>query len=268
MFSQWRLLPPASPLRATALSAVRKAVELNPELLPELLDRALAVTVDREDLQALVPATSVDHLHLATLLDKKGLRLQADENYQKALSLASPGEKPIYHRLYASALIRAKRFPEALSELESTVGLDPGNPDIYLAMAEVLSSMGENSGALVNFHTALLAGQAIRQWRGCRCPKHRLGTPTGFHLTADFSLSSSRASLGNLIPRRPYRSLSLQLCFGPLLHQAGSIFPGHSHLGGIGKREPSRRRSPFPSRSSPGWRRRLASRLRCLQKGD
>jgi tetratricopeptide (TPR) repeat protein len=97
-FSQSRLPPPATPLRATAFAAVRKAVELDPELLPELLDRALTVTIDREDVQALVPDTPVDRLHLATLLDKKGLRLQADESYQKALALASPGEKPIYHR--------------------------------------------------------------------------------------------------------------------------------------------------------------------------
>ena len=81
----------------------------------------------------------LDPDHLATLLDKKGLRLQADESYQKALKLASPAEKPIYHRLYANALIRAKRLPEALSELESTIGLDPENPEIYLAIAEVLS---------------------------------------------------------------------------------------------------------------------------------
>ena len=155
-FSQSRLPSFATPLRATALAAVRSAVELNPELLPELLDRALAVTTEREDILALVPATSVDHLHLATLLDKKGLRLQADESYQKALALAPPGEKPIYRRLYANALIRARKLPEALSELESTIGLDPENPEIYLAMAEVLASMGENSGALVNFQTALL----------------------------------------------------------------------------------------------------------------
>ncbi len=155
-FSQARLPPPATPLRATALAAVRNAVALNPELLPELLDRALAVTSEREDLQALVPNTSVDRLYLATLLDKKGLRLQADESYQKALALASPGEKPIYRRLYANALIRARKLPEALSELESTIGLDPENPEIRLAIAEVLSSMGENSGALVNFQTALL----------------------------------------------------------------------------------------------------------------
>ena len=161
-FSQARLPSPATPLRATALAAVRKAVELNPELLPELLDRALAVTTEREDLQALVPDTSVDRLHLATLLDKKGLRLQADESYQKALKLASPGEKPVYHRLYANALIRAKRLPEALSQLESTIGLDPENPEIYLAIAEVLSSMEQNSGALANFHTALLLAKQSR----------------------------------------------------------------------------------------------------------
>ena len=155
-FSQSRLPSLATPLRATALAAVRNAVELNPELLPELLDRALAVTTERQDIQALVPATPVDHLHLATLLDKKGFPLQADESYQKALALASPGEKPIYRRLYANALIRARKLPEALSELESTIGLDPENPEIYLAIAEVLSSMGENSGALVNFQTALL----------------------------------------------------------------------------------------------------------------
>lgn len=165
-FSQSRLPSPDTPLRATALSAARKAVELNPELLPELLDRALAVTIDREDVRALVPATPVDHLHLATLLEKKGLRLQADENYQKAVTLASPGEKPIYHRLYANSLIRAKRFPEALSELESMIGLDPENPDIYLAIAEVYSAMGENRGALVNFQTALLLAKQSRNGTG------------------------------------------------------------------------------------------------------
>jgi tetratricopeptide (TPR) repeat protein len=138
------------------LRAAREAVRRRPALLGEMIDlyRPLGLT-DAEWL-ALAPATAVDRLALAALLEARRLGPESLAAYRAALAAAPPAEAAVYRWALAEALGRAGAGVEAITILRAAVAAEAGNPELERALGAALAR-GEDPEALDHLRAAVAA---------------------------------------------------------------------------------------------------------------
>src|SRR5262249_25140798 len=133
------------PLLAVGLEAGRGLVQREPALLPDLVERFAPYGLGAAHWLELVPPTAIDRLHLAVLLDARGLRAEAHEMYQRASEVASGSEVVLTRWALALSTIRQNDGRGALSILETPSRLDPMNPELELARAQALVAAGDRT---------------------------------------------------------------------------------------------------------------------------
>lgn len=125
------------------LVAAREAVARDPDLLGEMIDLYRPLGLTPAEWLALTPATAVDRLQLATLLDARGLRADALVASRAALTAASPGEAALCRWALAGALVRAGAGAEAVRVLREAVAAETGNPELERALGVALAAAGD-----------------------------------------------------------------------------------------------------------------------------
>ncbi len=142
------------PLTPIAIGAARSAIERDPTLLPDLAGRFLPLGLGDAEWAMVVPDTVTDRLELAAVLEEAGLGSAALAQYRRAALLAPPVTEPLARFALARALARRGDSTGALAELDAAIRIDPGNPELSLARATVLASRHDAS-ALEAFRAAV-----------------------------------------------------------------------------------------------------------------
>jgi tetratricopeptide (TPR) repeat protein len=137
------------------LRAARSAVERDPTLLVELVDRFVRLRLSASQWIAAVPDTVLDRLELGSLLERAGLLSEAVHAYQQARDIAPAKDSVVARWLLARLLLRQGRGREALAELSNALAQDSANPELHLARARALESLGDPS-ALEAYRLAVL----------------------------------------------------------------------------------------------------------------
>jgi len=196
-----------------ALSAARETVRLDRALLSDVVDRLLPLGLGAEQWMAAVPDSPADRLRLAALLEGRGLLDQAGAIYGRAAAGTGPLE-PLARWARARLLLRARHAAAALDETEAALKLDPDNPELQLARAEALATLGRGA-ALDAFERALRSSEALAQSRGAG-PFERAAVPAGLSaLVADRLGGGARPG-----PARYRRALARYLVDQKLWSQA------------------------------------------------
>jgi tetratricopeptide (TPR) repeat protein/O-antigen ligase len=143
--------------RATeiGLRAARAAVELDPGLLPDLVDEFLPRGLTAAQWVAMVPESALDRADLGTLLEQRALATEAAYAYQRAIEVAPTEQRVLARWLHARLLLRQRHAREALADLETALAGDPDNPELYLARGQALAALGD-PGALDAHRLAVL----------------------------------------------------------------------------------------------------------------
>src|SRR5262249_24208698 len=136
------------------LRASRKAVERDPTLLPELVDRFLRVELTPAQWMVAVPDSALDRLELGALLEKRVMFPEAAHAYRQAAEIARARDSLLPRWLLARLLVRQDRAREALAELDQALTLDVANPELHLERARALAALGD-AGALGAYRRAL-----------------------------------------------------------------------------------------------------------------
>lgn len=147
-----------------ALDAAREAVSREPAALERLVAKLLPRNLADAEWLAIVPATAVDRLHLATLLERQGAVRDALPMYRRAVEAASAEETPVARWMLATLLLRQKDPAGAEIELGAALGQEPDNPQLHLTLAESLAHRGDPA-ALDSYRTALVRAEG-RDRRG------------------------------------------------------------------------------------------------------
>jgi tetratricopeptide (TPR) repeat protein len=143
--------------RATeiGLRASRAVVELEPGLLPDLVDEFLNRGLTAAQWVAMVPESALDRADLGTLLEQRALSTEAAYAYQRAIEVAPVEQRVLARWLHARLLLRREHAREALADLEPALAWDPDNPELYLARGQALAALGD-PGALDAHRLAVL----------------------------------------------------------------------------------------------------------------
>ncbi len=153
---------PAESLRPDEKGAFEAALAEYEASLAVDADRAEAhlalagFAIDRGDLglaerelriaQELVPGMAATYANLADLYRRQGKEAEAEGTLRRGLAEA-PGDPGLQHALGLS-LVRQKRLPEALAELERAAKAPPQRPRYVYVWAVALDSVGQTERAL------------------------------------------------------------------------------------------------------------------------
>ena len=129
------------------LRAARNAVERDPTLLADLVDRFVPLGLSASQWISMVPDSALDRLELGALLEKRGLPAEAAQVYRHAVEIASAKETVIPRWMLARLLLRQGRGREALAELDNALTQDVANPELHLGRAGALAALGDASAA-------------------------------------------------------------------------------------------------------------------------
>jgi tetratricopeptide (TPR) repeat protein len=129
------------------LRAARNAVERDPTLLADLVDRFVPLGFSASQWISMVPDSALDRLELGALLEKRGLPAEAAQVYRHAVEIASAEETVIPRWMLARLLLRQGRGREALAELDNALTQDVANPELHLGRAGALAALGDASAA-------------------------------------------------------------------------------------------------------------------------
>ena len=161
-FVHWSLavfaVPQGGRLTEIGLRAAREAIQLDPGLLPDLLDRFLPLGLSGAQWIAMVPDTALDRADLGAVLDERGLRSEAAYAYQQAITVAPAGQAPLIRWMLARLLLRQQNLTEALGEVDVALAEDPDNPELHLVRAQVLAALGDPAALAAYRLAALKAG--------------------------------------------------------------------------------------------------------------
>jgi tetratricopeptide (TPR) repeat protein len=175
------------PLVAIALRASRDAVALDPRLLPDLVRGLLPAAPSPEQWLASVPASAIDRLELAGVLERTGLTAEAGRAYRGAVELAAAGagseEEPLARWLRARFLLRIGDHRGSAAEIEAALARDPENPELHLARAQVLAA-GGGPAALETYRAAVSKAEARAGRAPGAAPAFALGEPRAQALAA------------------------------------------------------------------------------------
>ena len=138
-------VPLGAKFTEVGLRAARSAVERDPTLLVEFVDRFVRLGLSASQWTAAVPDSVLDRLELGTLLEKRGLLLEAAEAYRQARDIASAKDAVVARWLLARLLLRQGLGREALAELARALTLDAANPELHLDRARALAALGDSS---------------------------------------------------------------------------------------------------------------------------
>jgi tetratricopeptide (TPR) repeat protein len=132
-----------APLVDVALAAGRRAVELDPRLVPDLVGRLLPLALTGAGWLALVPERAADRLELGAALERNGLDREAADVYRAAAELPGAGTAVVARWLAARAFSRAGDTRAAISEAERAVAQEPDNPEVHRVLARALAAAGD-----------------------------------------------------------------------------------------------------------------------------
>jgi tetratricopeptide (TPR) repeat protein len=137
------------------LRAARAAIELDPVLLPDLVDEFLLAGLTSELWVAIVPQSAVDRAELGILLEQRALVAEAAFAYRQAIEVAPTAQRVLPSWLHARLLLRQQHAREALGDLEAALVWDPDNPELHLTRGNALAALGD-PGALDAYRLAAL----------------------------------------------------------------------------------------------------------------
>jgi tetratricopeptide (TPR) repeat protein/O-antigen ligase len=148
-------VPQGGPATEIGLRAARAVVALDPELLPDLVDRFLVHGLTAAQWVAMVPDSTLDRADLGTLLEQGALAAEAAYAYQRAIEVAPTGQRVVPSWLHARLLLRQGHAREALGDIETALAGDPDNPELYLVRGQALTALGDPA-ALDAYRLAVL----------------------------------------------------------------------------------------------------------------
>jgi tetratricopeptide (TPR) repeat protein/O-antigen ligase len=148
--------------RATeiGLRAARAVVELDPRLLPDLVDDFLPLGLTSAQWVTMVPEAALDRADLGTLLEERALLADAAHAYRRAIEVAPADQLVLLYWLHARLLLRQGRPREALAEIGEAVARDPDNPEVYLVRGQALTAVGDPA-ALDAYRLAVLKATVL-----------------------------------------------------------------------------------------------------------
>jgi tetratricopeptide (TPR) repeat protein len=149
-----------------ALAAGRRAVELDPALLPDLVDRLAPRGLEAGQWGDLVPSRPATLTALAAQLESRGFLREADALYERALQHAETDEAAAIRWAWAQLLLGIRQPARALAQMDAALARSPGHPELLLIRARALTALGRPE-ALASFSEALQSAQA-RQRAGER----------------------------------------------------------------------------------------------------
>ncbi len=201
------------PLLDVGLRAARGAVQRDPGLLPDLVDRFLPLGLSEAQWAALVPDFALDQLDLATVLEARGVLREAGAVHRRAVELAAPGEASLYRWMRAGFLMRRGDSEGALAELDAALRGDPENPELHLARGQALAARGDP--AALDAYRAALMKAGVRARQPARDPlPFRVTEPRARALIAE------RLGPEERLPVRYRHALAQYLTDRKLWHQA------------------------------------------------
>jgi len=148
-------VPQGGQFTDVGLRAARNAVERDPTLLAELVDRFLRVELSPAQWIAAVPDSALDRLELGALLERRVMFPEAAHAYRQAAEIAQARDSLLPRWMLARLLVRQDRAREALAELDQALTVDVANPELHLERARALAALGD-AGALDAYRLALL----------------------------------------------------------------------------------------------------------------
>ena len=102
----------------------------------------------------MVPATTLDQLRLATALEGRGRRREAEPVYRQAREQASRDDVVIAQWLLARFLVGKGEARPAIVELDGALQHEPDNPELHLARGQARAVL-DDSAALDDFRAAV-----------------------------------------------------------------------------------------------------------------
>jgi tetratricopeptide (TPR) repeat protein len=158
-------VPQGGRLTEIGLRAAREAIQEDPALLPDLLDRFLPVGLSGAQWVAMVPDTALDRADLGALFEERGLRSEAADAYQQANRVAPAGQAPLTRWMLARFLLRQQKPGEALVEADLALAQDPDNSELLLVRAQALAALGDPA-ALDAYRSAALKATSVQGGAG------------------------------------------------------------------------------------------------------
>jgi tetratricopeptide (TPR) repeat protein len=143
-----------APRLETALAAGRRAVERDPALLPDLVDRLAPRALDAGQWADLVPLRATPLTALAAQLESRGFLHEADALYERALPNAGTSEAAVIRWAWARLLLGIRQPARALAQIDAALAVSPGHPELLLTRARALAALGRPE-ALDAFREAL-----------------------------------------------------------------------------------------------------------------
>jgi len=215
-FVHWSLavfaVPQGGRLTEIGLRAAREAIQLDPGLLPDLVDQFLPLGLSGPQWVAMVPEAALDRADLGALFDERGLRSEAAYAYQHAIRVAPAGQASLMRWMLARLLLRQQQAAEALGEVDVALAKDPDNAELHLVRAQGLEALGDPA-TLAAYRLA--ASKAGVQGGGPAAERQ----PFGF-LPPRARALVSRALQEGTGPARYHRALAKYLTERRLWHQA------------------------------------------------
>jgi tetratricopeptide (TPR) repeat protein len=151
-----RVCPGQSPACAYLKKSYKSILESHDEAVAMLYWQALAASqLASQSLEMLsrLPPSPAQHEVLAEAHQRKGQRLEAVEEWRRALALA-PADRRLQGRL-ADSLYRARIYPEAEQRLTHLAGVEPGNSEWQYLLGSVLLEEEHSDAAVAPLEKAL-----------------------------------------------------------------------------------------------------------------
>jgi tetratricopeptide (TPR) repeat protein/O-antigen ligase len=135
-------VPQGDRFREVGLQAARRAVERDPALLPDLVDRFLPLRLTTAEWIAMVRDSPAHAIELGFLLEQRRLLPAAADVYGHAGVTGSGPMRVVPIWLRGRLLLRQGRLREALADLDRAVAQDTSNPELHLDRARILAALG------------------------------------------------------------------------------------------------------------------------------
>jgi len=141
-----------------AIEAGRAAVERDPALLGDLVDRLAPLALTAPQWIALVPPSASDRAQLAGQLESRGFLHEARAAYESAIDRAVTGEALVIRWELALLLLGVHRPADALEQADAALAKWPGNAELLLTRARALEALGRPE-TLDAYRAALTAAE-------------------------------------------------------------------------------------------------------------
>jgi len=142
-----------------ALAAGRRAVELDPGVLPDLVVRLLPLALPGARWLAVVPERGLERLALGSALSRLGLHREAADVYRAAAATGAAGLEPVARWLAGRARLRAGEPRAAIEEAEAALARAGDEPEAHRLLGEALEAAGD-ARALDAYRRALTLASA------------------------------------------------------------------------------------------------------------